>query len=162
MKRYYKVSVNSETGLKLKHILDRADKFDEKLIELSKKYGFTEARKSNLFFKQVAGVIFDKEPDMKSWKKVRGVNKCYDLRAKCKDKELEKDFKELYEMNILRSELDRAVGNTSSPCYKFGFDFSIPGVYILIADDSFGYEAPEDCEEITNIEYLKLEKNNSV
>ena len=40
MERYYKTNRDSNTGLKIKAILDRAGKFDEQLKILRKKYGF--------------------------------------------------------------------------------------------------------------------------
>lgn len=158
MKRYYKTKISSDTGLKIKSILDRADAFDERVEELRKKYNFGVTWGSTFYFKSVKAVHYENEPDMKDWKKIRELNNAYYPRARCKDKELKKDFDDLRSLRIQRYDLDEAIGNKNY-MYMAGFVFDIPGIYIFMMDGDCGYNIPEDCEEITNIEYMKLTEN---
>lgn len=153
MIRYYKINRESETGLKIKSILDRVDEFDKKLDELNKKYGFGEAFGNTFYLRHLDGVLFEEEPDMQNWKKVKGTHQGYSIRSRCKDKELKKDLDDLNEMKIYRDEIDRAVGNANGLCHV-GLDYMIPEIYVL----SSGIECrlSKDCEEISNIEYSKL------
>lgn len=153
MIRYYKINRESETGLKIKSILDRVDEFDKKLDELNKKYGFEGAFGNTFYLRHLEGVLFEKEPDMQNWKKVKGVHQGYSIRARCKDKELKKDLYDLNEMKIYRDEIDRAVGNPNGLC-RVGLDYTIPEIYVL--SSSIECKLSKDCEEISNIEYSKL------
>lgn len=156
MERYYKTNRDSETGLKLKAILDKADKFNKHVEKLRKKYGFTETWHSTFFYKDLSAVTFEKEPDMTIWKRMKDVHSnSYYPRTKCKDKSVLADFKELSKLSIRRDELDEIVGNNDVFC-QAGFNFNASGIYIFIVENDWGCDIPKDCQEISNIEYEQL------
>lgn len=83
----------------------------------------------------------------------------YYPRARCKNKDILKDFTDLNENRIRRDELDEIVGNND--IFKHvGFDFSIPEIYVFMIDHDWECKIPKDCEEISNIEYRELEAKN--
>ena len=159
MERYYKTSRSSETGLKIKTLLDRADKFDEQVEVLRKKYGFGSIWRSNFYFKDLSAVEFKEEPDVANWKRI-GSNGYYP-RARGKNKDILRDFTQLNNLKIRRDELDLIIGNEDI-FTRAGFDFTIPHIYVFIVDSSWKCRIPTDCEEITNVEYSKLISSNNV
>ena len=159
MERYYKTGRSSETGLKIKAILDRADEFDKQVEVLRKKYGFGSIWRSNFYFKDLSAVEFKEEPDVANWKRI-GSNGYYP-RARGKNKDILRDFTSLRSLNIRRDELDSIIGNEDI-FTQAGFDFTIPDIYVFIVDNSWECQIPTDCEEITNVEYNKLISSNNV
>lgn len=153
MERYNKTSRSSETGLKIKTLLDRADKFDEQVEVLRKKYGFGSIWRSNFYFKDLSAVEFKEEPDVANWKRI-GSNGYYP-RARGKNKDILRDFTNLRSLNIRRDELGSIIGNEDI-FTQAGFDFTIPDIYVFIVDSSWKCQIPTDCEEITNVEYSQL------
>ena len=153
MEKYYKTSRSSETGLKVKAILDRADEFDKQVEVLRKKYGFGSIWRSNFYFKDLSAVEFKEEPDVANWKRI-GSNGYYP-RARGKNKDILRDFTNLRSLNIRRDELDSIIGNEDI-FTQAGFDFAIPDIYVFIVNSSWKYQIPTDCEEITNVEYSQL------
>lgn len=156
MERYYKTSKKSETGLKIKAIFDRADEFDKQVDRLREKYGFKGVWKNEFYISSLSAVNFDEEPDMKIWKKVKGTDGYYP-RVKCKDKELQKDFEDLNSTRVRRDEIDKAIGGSGFP-HNAGFYPSSHDIYMFMIRDEYKYNIPEDCQEITNIEFSELRK----
>lgn len=155
MDRYYKVSVDSETGGKLKDLLNKADTFEKQLEKLRQKYGFKNTWHSSFYYKSLDVVEFEEEPDMTTWKKKKGCFHGYSPRARGKNKEVLNDFKELDELRIRRDELDDIIGNDNVFCHA-GFNFNIPEFYLFMVDSEWKCKIPKDCREISNIEYNKL------
>lgn len=155
MERYYKTSRSSETGLKVKALLDRADKFDEQVEVLRKKYGFGKIWTSSFYYKSLDIVEFTEEPDAVNWKRIRDVSNGFFPRARGKNKEILQDFADLNKGRIRRNELDTIIGN-GNVFAQAGFDFTIPDIYVFIVDSSWKCQIPTDCEEITNVEYSQL------
>lgn len=153
MERYYKTSRSSETGLKIKALLDKADRFDEQVEVLRKKYGFESIWRSNFYCKDLSAVEFKEEPDMANWKRI-GSNGYYP-RARGKNKDILRDFTNLRSLNIRRDELGSIIGNEDI-FTQAGFDFTIPDIYVFIVNSSWKCQIPTDCEEITNVEYSQL------
>lgn len=158
MEKYYKTNRNSKTGLKLKAILDKVEEFDKQISELSKKYGFSEIAHSQYFLKSLDAVIFEENPDKTIWKKVKDVYNGYYPRTRCKNKELIDDFDKVNKLRIRRIELDKIIGNNRVFCHA-GFNVDIPNVYIFIVESDWNCDIPQDCQEISNIEYEKLISN---
>ena len=159
MDRYYKVSINSETGLKLKALIDKATEFDKKIDKLREKYGFKNYWHSSFYYKSLDVVELQEEPDMTVWKKEKDCFHGYSPRMKSKNKEVLNDFKELAELRIRRDELDDIIGNDSVFCHA-GFDFTVPEFYLFTVDREWKCKTPKDCKEISNIEFEKLTTKN--
>ena len=155
MDRYYKVSIDSETGSKLKVLLDKADAFQNQVEKLRQKYGFKNTWHSSFYYKSLDAVEFEEEPDMTVWKKVKDCFHGYYPRTKCKNKEVLNDFKDLDKLCIRRDELDHIIGNGSVFCHA-GFYFTVPDCYLFSVDSEWKCKIPKDCKEISNIEYNKL------
>lgn len=155
MNRYYKTNKDTETGLNIQALLDRADVFDKQVEILREKYGFTRVWASSFYFRNLSAVEFEGEPDMSIWKKVRDIDGGYYPRSRSKNKEVLNDFTELKNLEIKRDELDDIIGNKRVFAHA-GFKDTIPDIYIFIVGSDWGCKIPEDCEEISNIEYEKL------
>lgn len=156
MKRYYKTDRDSKTGLKIKAILDRASEFDAHVEILQEKYKFKKIWNLSYYFKNIDAVEFNEEPDMTVWKEVEGLeNAFYPRRRHNKNKDLLNDFKDLKKLQIRRDELDKIIGHNDF-FNRAGFYFVSPGIYIFIVESDWKCNIPEDCEEITNLEYDKL------
>ena len=155
MERYYKTKIDSETGSKIKALLDKAAEFDRQEEVLRKKYGFGKSWTSSFYFRSLDIVEFKEEPDMTVWKRMKEVHNGYYPRARSKNKEILKDFTDLNELQIRRDDLDTIIGNDGI-FTQAGFDFDVPGIYIFIVESDWKCKIPEDCEEITNVEYGEL------
>lgn len=155
MERYYKTNRDSNTGLKIKAILDRADKFDEQLKILREKYGFGKIWTLSCYYKSLDAVEFKEEPDMTVWKVVKDLCNAYYPRKRSKNKDVLNDFKDLEKLQIRRDELDEIIGNDNF-FNQAGFYLTSPEVYIFIVESDWKCNIPKDCKEITNIEYAKL------
>lgn len=155
MERYYKTNRDSETGLMIKALLDRAAEFDKQVDNLREKYGFTKIWTSSFYYRSLDIVEFESEPDMSVWKKMKDVQNGYYPRARSKNKEALSDFTELNQLRIRRDELDNIIGNNRA-FTKAGFIFTVPEIYIFIVKSNWECKIPKDCKEISNIEYNKL------
>lgn len=155
MDRYYKTSRNSNTGMKIKALLDKVAEFNAKVEILRKKYGFGKTWSSSFYYRSLDIVEFQEEPDMTIWKRIKEVRNGYYPRARSKNKEVLKDFTELDKLQIRRDDLDNIIGNNSVFNHA-GFDFTIPDIYIFIVESDWKCKIPKDCEEITNIEYNNI------
>jgi hypothetical protein len=155
MERYYKTKIDSETGSKIKALLDKATEFDMQKEVLRKKYGFGKSWTSSFYFRSLDIVEFKEEPDMTVWKRMKEVRNGYYPRSSSKNKEILKDFTDLNKLQIRRDDLDTIIGNDGI-FTQAGFDFDVPGIYIFIVESDWKCKIPGDCEEITNVEYGKL------
>lgn len=157
MERYYKTNRDSNTGLKIKAILDRAGKFDEQLKILREKYGFGKIWTLSDYYKSVDAVEFKEEPDMTIWKKIEGIcnDNAYYPSIYSTNKDVLNDFNDLKKLKIGRYKLDEIIGNDNY-FNQAGFYFDSPGIYIFIVESDWKCNIPQDCKEITNIEYEKL------
>ena len=157
MERYYKTKIDSETGSKIKALLDKAAEFDRQEEVLRKKYGFGKSWTSisSFYFRSLDIVEFKEEPDMTVWKRMKEVRNGYYPRARSKNKEILKDFTDLNKLQIRRDDLDTIIGND---CIftQAEFDFDVPGIYIFIVESDWKCKIPNDCEEITNVKYGEL------
>lgn len=81
-------------------------------------------------------------------------NGCYP-RARCKNKEILQDFTDINKNTIRRNESDSIIG-IEDVFNHAGFDFTIPDIYVFIVESDRKCKLPEDCEEITDVEYDKL------
>ena len=155
MERYYKISRSSETGLKIKALLDKADEFNKQVEVLRKKYGFGKTWTSSFYYRSLDIVEFQEEPDMANWRRIKDVSNGYYPRARGKNKEILQDFTDLNKGRIRRDELDTIIGN-EGVFTQAGFDFTIPDIYVFIVESNWKCKSPGDCEEISNVEYSKL------
>lgn len=155
MEKYYRTTRDSQTGMKMKALLDKAAEFDAQEEVLRKKYGFGKVWISSFYYRSLDIVEFKEEPDMADWKRMKDVSNGYSPRARSKNKELLKDFENINKLQIRRDCLDEIIGNVGVFNYA-GFDFTVPGVYLFILDSSWKCKVPKDCEEITNIEFERL------
>lgn len=155
MERYYKTSRSSETGLKIKALLDKADEFNKQVEVLRNKYGFGKTWTSSFYYRSLNIVEFQEEPDMANWKRIKDVSNGYYPRARGKNKEILQDFTDLNKGRIRRDELDTIIGNEGVFTHA-GFDFTIPDIYVFIVESNWKCKFPSDCEEISNVEYSKL------
>lgn len=155
MEKYYKTNRCSETGLKIKALLDKADEFSKQVEVLRKKYGFGKTWTSSFYYRSLDIVEFIEEPDMTNWKRIKDVHNGYYPRARCKNKEILQDFTDINKNKIRRDELDSIIGNEGVFTHA-GFDFTIPDIYVFIVESGWKCKIPKDCEEISNIEYSKL------
>lgn len=155
MERYYKTNRISDTGLKIKAILDSADEFDKQVKVLRRKYGFGKTWTSSFYYRSLDIVEFREEPDMANWKRIKDVSNGYYPRVRGKNKEILQDFTDLNKRRIRRDELDSIIGNEGVFTHA-GFDFSILDIYVFIVESDWKCKVPKDCEEITNVEYNKL------
>lgn len=64
MERYHKTIRDSETGLRIKALTDKADEFDRQAAVLREKYGFSKTRTSSFYYRSSDIVEFTEEPDM--------------------------------------------------------------------------------------------------
>jgi hypothetical protein len=156
MERYFKTSRQSETGKKLKQIFDKAENFDKKVEELKEKYGFKGIVYNIFFYKGISAVLLDEEVDKTIWRKVKGVKDGYWIRERGA-KAIKQDFDNWKELSIYRQDLDEIIGG-GDPFCQAGFDMSNPDYYLFNIDEDWEYDVPEDCEEISNLEYKKLIK----
>lgn len=111
MERYYKTTKDSNTGLKIKALLDKAAEFDAQEAILRKKYGFGRTWSSSFYYRSLDIVEFQEEPDMTVWKRMKDVHNGYYPRARSKNKEVLKDFTDLNKLRIRRDDLDTIIGN---------------------------------------------------
>lgn len=156
MNKYYKTSRDSETGVKIKALVDRADEFDKQVENLRKKYGFTKTWVHISHYRNLSAVEFKSEPDMEVWEKVEGVYNGYLPRCSSKNKEVLDDFMKLNSLSVSCDELDAVIGNNASQ--SAGFDFSIPEVYIFSVESDWDCEIPKDCEECDIEEYCEYDE----
>lgn len=153
--RYFKTSRNSETGLKVKAVLDRKEEIKANIELLKEKYGFNQHYCYDNELIGISVVSFDSEPDVKLWKNQTAIYKGYTPRLSNKQgKAIQSDFRDAGV--VCRHLLDEIIGNKSiSQC---GFNFSIPDIYVFIIGENWKVEIPNDCVEISNMEYMELQK----
>lgn len=157
MQYYYKVFKSTKTGQELQRIRGLWLEFEKQLKAFCEKYAIKASYRSSFYLCDLSSVAFENIPEdlHDNWKK-GPVADSYTLKVHPKNKALLKDWQNLRDCRIKRSCLDIAIGG-DNPFVQAGFSFDEKKDFILfIIGDNEGYNIPEDCIEISNLEYMKL------
>ena len=156
MELYYKISKESKTGKAFLEIMKRVNLFDDKEKAFREKYGIRSILHWSYYLRGVSACRFyqKSDTDKKDWKKVE---QGYMPRVRCKNKELLKDFEELKSLSIKCSEVDVLFG-VANPFYHVGYKI-FDDCIVILADDDYDIEC-DDAEMISNLDFIKLEKNS--
>ena len=153
---YFKTEKDTETGEKIKALLERGLIGAAQAKQFCKKVGAEENYLRNdryIFGTGLRAVTFQEEPDLKNWKRFKGWDGYFSPRLSTKEgKELGKQIDEME--SVEKTEIGEAIGLEDffkSPGFTNGnlfFGFAIK--------DEWNLKMPSDCIEITGTEYSNL------
>lgn len=154
---YYKTLKNTETGDKIKRIINLCHQGRQEAEELCRELNAEEQYLINSRFILGTGLVafrFSNEPDMKIWKKHK-IDGYYEPRLKSKKgKEIQNKIFNL--QRIDKAELSDAIGLS---CWFRSPGFTeVKNYYLFNLESSWEHKMPNDCAEITGSEYDKLLK----
>ncbi|MFT4168033.1 MAG: hypothetical protein QM653_02790 [Dysgonomonas sp.] len=151
MDKYYKVPRDSETGKKFLKIEERKQECFKAVKEFIKDFGATQFRYSRWsLWGGIDSIIFEKEPNLKVWKKV-GYQEYYPKANSKEGKELISKMKELPTVDF--NELNSIVGYKTDWYGHIGFSHGDKDFFGFIIDSDWKANIPTDCIEITASEY---------
>ena len=165
MDRYYKTSVTSETGKKILEIFARKEKFADKVGWFCEKYGIKSFSYSKYYLCDMSSVVFNGNtmPSGSIWKRDGSE---FTLRAKPRDKNfaetfklVKKDWDAVRALKIERFEIDKAFGSSNS-FLQCGIDVSNKDWVLFYTPHPESYNIPDDCQEISNLEYIDIVKQH--
>lgn len=166
MDRYYKTSASSETGKKVLEIFARKEKFADKVGWFCNKYGIKSFAYSKYYLCDMSSVVFNGNtmPSGSIWKR-DGTSDQFTIRARVRDKNYEEAFKlakqdwdAVRELKIERFEIDKAFGGRDQ-FLQCGVDVSNKDWVLFYTPHPESYNIPDDCQEISNLEYIELTNN---
>ncbi len=150
---YFKTKRDTQTGLNLCKIEEKANKAFKETKELAKEIGFKSWREGYWqAFGGISCVHFDSEPDSKVWKKQED-GFMPKLNNK-KGKEIAKKIDNLTSVDYF--ELNESVGFGGAPFKKIGVNFNNNDFVAFSVDEKWDFKIPDDCVEITTSEYKNL------
>ena len=158
---YYITPKTSETGKKTQALLDKATVIRKEISEYLELIGAKPNQwvsSNNYFFDTVVrAVIFESEPDMKTWKVFINFPNSYQPRmTSYEGKKIQSKFDSIEA--IYRVDLNRIVGFGQVFQYV-GFNLNSTDYFCFMLQEDWNHTMPEDCEEITYAKYLELFNN---
>ncbi len=152
----FKTLRTSKTGKKLAEISKKRQEARSAVLDLGEKWGFTKHRPDAFeVWGGVSAIVFDKEPDMKLWKKA-GHNE-NEYMPRLNNKEGKKLGAILHGLPTVSSfDLNKCVGYNGAPISTIGFNSNNIKYYLFSVGDNWDFTPPKDCKEITVSEYKKL------
>ena len=157
-KIYYKISKESELGLKIKNLITTGQQSAKEIEAYVQELGATNYLVNDRYLLNtgISAVEFVDEPDMKIWKKfdTRKFPDYYAPRlGSKKGKEIQTKF-DLFK-KVKREEIDLLIGNVSF-CRSCGIALGGTDFYGIVIEDDWELKMPSDCIEVTFTEYKKL------
>ncbi|MEH0153682.1 hypothetical protein V6R21_32345 [Limibacter armeniacum] len=159
---YYITEKKTETGKKFQELERRMEQAYDDQIDFCFKYNIKHYRPDDFAAQGgFSSVTFDKdvEVDTKVWKNV--YNSSHEWMPKLNTKLGKTIQKEMDECLLIgRKELNQCVGYKGFPNH-IGYSFRNKKYYGFMVSDTFKFDPPKDCKEITFTEYKHLFINNN-
>lgn len=155
---YYITRKNSETGKKMQELLDKASAIRKEISDYLKLVGANPNQwvsSDKYFFNTVVrAVLFESEPDMKTWKVFENFPNSYQPRITTYEgKKIQAKLDSIEAID--RVDLNRIVG-FGQVFQHVGFDLGSKDYFCFMLREDWRHTMPEDCEEITYKRYLEL------
>lgn len=148
---YYITPRNSETGKKLQAIMDKGKMCVKAQEKLAKKYGFKEWYTCSLhIYGGISAAVFATPPDSKIWSKREKDGYFPKLSTKV-GKAMAAEFEAL--PVVFPYELNMAIG-WQQKWKHVGYESNKTHFGIVVKEE-WGLKMPDDCTEITTIDYRK-------
>lgn len=160
MEYYYRIDKGTETFKKCKEIRERIKDFYAEYKKFQVKYNIARVTYPAWYFCGITDVIFKKTPSdvSENWKKGNTYG-FFTLRKKVKDNELKDEWETLKKLAVDRKEIETILNNTQYPFTLSGFEEISDDCYVISIEHKEYYTLPQDCVEITNVEYEILKNN---
>lgn len=154
---YYITPKNSETGKKMQALIDKAAAIRIEISDYLKAIGANPNEwigLGNKFMTDFTAAFFDKEPNMKIWKKFNKVPGTYQPRkTNYEGKKIAAKFESIE--RITRYAINEIIGYDE--CFNTaGYDCRNSEYICFIIKQEWNHTMPADCEEITYAKYLEL------
>ena len=155
---YYITRKNSETGKKMQELLDKASAIRKEISDYLKLVGANPNQwvsSDKYFFNTVVrAVLFESEPDMKTWKVFENFPNSYQPRITTYEgKKIQAKLDSIEAID--RVDLNKVVG-FEQVFQHVGFDLGSKDYFCFMLREDWAHNMPEDCEEITYKRYLEL------
>lgn len=159
MEYYYRIDKGTETFKKCKEIRKRIKIFHTECKKFQDKYNIVRITYPTWYFCGITDVMFSKVSSdvSKNWKKGRPYG-FYTIKKKTENNELKAEWDALKKLSVDRKELEDIFKNTQYPFSLSGFEEISDNYYIITIGHKEYYTIPNDCIEITNMEYENLKK----
>jgi len=155
---YFITKRTSATGKKFQIIADKMNVISDAQRALSKEIGFKTWRGGYwIFWGGFSAVIFEKEPDLKLWKKVNGSEWMPRLNSK-EGKALQAKLDACPKMRP--DEINKCIGFSGQPFKTIGFARNSKTHFGFIVKQEWGVKIPKDCKEVTETKYNSIFKIN--
>lgn len=149
---FYITFRDSETGNKFSSLEKKRHRCFDQVVNLSKKYGFSKWRPEySVGFGGISTCYFDQEPCMKTWRRLKSKME-YKPRLSTKlGKAVQNEFDQLETISF--AQFNDCIGFDGGEYSCIGFSFTNTELFGFSLVDYWGAIIPEDCKEVTKIEY---------
>lgn len=151
MNLYFTTQKDSATGLKIQDFLKRFEAANDIAEKLADKYGFQEYRTfSRSMITGISSVIFDKEPDLKIWRKVRE-NEYAPILSHKVGKTIKMEFDTI--PKIHRRDINDCIGWDGDCLFFIGLNFNSTDYFGIVTNEKWNISMPNDCKETSPEHY---------
>ncbi|MGM5631888.1 hypothetical protein O2K51_13405 [Apibacter raozihei] len=149
---YYVIKDDSETGKRLKELLEKRKEVYNQIKKLSEKYGFKRWIPDYNCSTEISAVWFDTNPNPKVWKKYR--NGYYPKANTIDGRNIISEFKGISVVDF--RDFNDYIGYDENECFYAGF--GLTDGYVGLDTGELDVKMPKDCQEVSYSEYINVFK----